>query len=110
MSIIYVISAIILATIISVTIFGLVGAVEHHKHINLKWVILMITIILSCSLIMVLIYHNQNDIPIGEVKEAYSDSYEDGYNQAIEDAVLIESDEDGYTLSFNGEYHVYTYD
>ena len=30
--------------------------------------------------------------------------------QTIEEAVLIESDEDGYTLSFNGEYHVYTYD
>lgn len=30
--------------------------------------------------------------------------------QTIEEAILIESDENGYTLSFNGEYHVYTYD
>ena len=106
MSTIYIICATIIASIITITTFVVVGAIERHKHINLNWVLLIITLVLSCSLIMVLIYHNQNDITLEEVKE----SYNDGYNQAIEDTVLVESNEDGYTLSFNGEYHVYTYD
>ena len=37
------------------------------------------------------------------------DAFENGYNQAIEDAVLVESNEIGYILSFNGELHSYTF-
>ena len=38
------------------------------------------------------------------------DAFENGYNQAIEEAVLVSSNENGYTLSFNGELHSYTFD
>lgn len=38
------------------------------------------------------------------------DAFENGYEQAIEDAVLVESNENGYILSFNGELHNYTFD
>ena len=37
------------------------------------------------------------------------DAFENGYNQAIEEAVLVFSDENGYALSFNGEEHYYTF-
>lgn len=37
-------------------------------------------------------------------------AYRNGYHAAIEDAELVESDENGYTLSFNGEENWYTFD
>lgn len=37
------------------------------------------------------------------------DAFENGYNQAIEEAVLVSSNENGYTLSFNGEEHYYSF-
>lgn len=37
-------------------------------------------------------------------------AFESGYEQAIEDAVLVESNEVGYILSFNGELHAYTFE
>lgn len=36
-------------------------------------------------------------------------AYRDGYNSAIENAVLQSVSEDGYTLSFEGELHQYSY-
>ena len=38
------------------------------------------------------------------------DAFENGYNQAIEEAVLVYSNENGYVLSFEGEEHYYTFD
>ena len=37
-------------------------------------------------------------------------AFENSYEQAIEDAVLVFSDEVGYVLSFNGEEHYYTFE
>ena len=42
----------------------------------------------------------------GKTEKAFENSYE----QAIEDAVLVSSDEVGYVLSFNGEAHYYTFE
>ena len=41
-----------------------------------------------------------------KIKEAYRN----GYQQAILDAALVESDENGYILSFNGEKNWYSFD
>ena len=38
------------------------------------------------------------------------ETFENGYEQAIEDAVLVEFNENGYILSFNGELHSYTFE
>ena len=38
------------------------------------------------------------------------EAFENGYQQAIEDAELVESNDEGYTLSFNGEVNWYTFD
>ena len=38
------------------------------------------------------------------------EAFENGYQKAIEDAVLVSSDERGYVLSFGGELHNYTFD
>lgn len=38
------------------------------------------------------------------------EAFKDGYEQAIEEAVLVYSNENGYVLSFEGEEHYYTFD
>lgn len=38
------------------------------------------------------------------------ETFKNGYEKAIEDAVLVSSNEVGYILSFNGELHNYTFD
>ena len=39
-----------------------------------------------------------------------SEAFKNGYEQAILDAELVEMDESGYTISFGGELHSYTFD
>ena len=36
------------------------------------------------------------------------EAFKNGYNQAILDAELVSIDENEYTISFNGEEHIYT--
>lgn len=79
MSTLYVILGVIVASIIATTIFVVVGAIEHRKHININWLLVMICIILSATLVMVLIYHNQND------KEIAQTSYNNGYEAGVAD-------------------------
>lgn len=38
------------------------------------------------------------------------EAFQNGYEQAILDAELVEMDESGYTISFGGELHSYTFD
>ena len=38
------------------------------------------------------------------------ETFENSYEQAIKDAVLVESNENGYILSFNGELHNYSFE
>ena len=37
------------------------------------------------------------------------EAFKNGYEQAILDAELVEMDENGYTISFGGELHSYTF-
>ena len=79
MSVSYIISAIILAIVLTSIVFVLVGKIEHKsRKLNLNWFLLMITIALSCILTMVLIYHSQNDLTLEDTKEAYDNGYEAG--------------------------------
>ncbi len=43
-------------------------------------------------------------------KSKIEKTFENGYQKAIEDAVLVSSDERGYVLSFGGELHNYTFE
>lgn len=74
----YIIAAVIIAVVITTIIFVVVGAVEHHKKVNLNWLLLMATIILACSLTMVIIYHSQNDLTQQDIQASYEHGYEDG--------------------------------
>lgn len=78
MSTLYVILGVIISTIVAFSAFVIIGAVEKHRHVNVNWVILMTTIILGCSLAMVLIYHAENDLTIADTKQAYDNGYETG--------------------------------
>lgn len=74
----YIVCAIIIASILSFVVFVVIGAIEHKKHININWFLLMATIVLSCSLVMVIIYHSQHDLTAEDVQTSYNQGYEDG--------------------------------
>lgn len=78
MSTLYIILAIVIASIIAFSIFVVIGAIERKKHININWLLLMLVIILGSSLAMVVIYHNENDLTLEDTKEAYDNGYEAG--------------------------------
>lgn len=78
MSTIYIILAVIIASIIAFSTFVVIGSIEKHKHINVNWVLLMVCIILGCSLAMVVIYHSENDLTLSDTQEAYNNGYEAG--------------------------------
>ena len=79
MSVSYIISAIVLASIVASVIFVFIGKIEHKgRKINLNWLILMIAIALGCVLTMVLIYHGQNDLTLADTQEAYDNGFEAG--------------------------------
>lgn len=79
MSVSYIISAVILASVIASVAFVLIGKIEHKsRKLNLNWFLLMITIALSCILTMVLIYHGQNDLTQQDIQQSYDKGYEDG--------------------------------
>lgn len=78
MSTLYIILAIVIASIIAFSIFVVIGAIEHKKRININWLLLMLVIILGSSLVMVVIYHNENDLTLEDTKEAYDNGYEAG--------------------------------
>ncbi len=82
MSTLYIVLAVVVASIIAFSIFVVIGAVEHKKHININWVLLMLVVILSCSLAMVLIYHSENDLTLEDTQQAYNNGYEDGKTSA----------------------------
>lgn len=78
MTTLYIILAVIIASIIAFSTFVIIGAIEKKKHINVNWVLLMVTIILGCTLAMVLIYHNENDLTLEDTQQAYNNGYEAG--------------------------------
>lgn len=78
MTTLYIILAVIIASIIAFSTFVIIGAIEKKKHINVNWVLLMVTIILGCTLAMVLIYHSENDLTLEDTQQAYNNGYEDG--------------------------------
>lgn len=78
MSTIYIILAVIIASIIAFSTFVVINAIERHKKVNVNWVLLMLVIILSCSLAMVVIYHSENDLTLADTQEAYDNGFEAG--------------------------------
>lgn len=79
MSVSYIISAVILAIVLTSIAFVLIGKIEHkNRHLNLNWFLLMVLIAISCVLTMVIIYHGQHDITSEDVQSAYNQGVEDG--------------------------------
>ena len=42
-------------------------------------------------------------------QELFPNAYAEGYKAAIKDAVLVETTDNGYVISFNGEDNIYVY-
>ena len=83
MSVSYIISAVILAIVLTSIAFVLIGKIEHkNRHLNLNWFLLMVLIAISCVLTMVIIYHGQHDLTAEDLQVAYGKGYEDGKSSA----------------------------
>ena len=83
MSVSYIISAVILAIVLTSIAFVLIGKIEHkNRHLNLNWFLLMVLIAISCVLTMVIIYHGQHDLTAEDIQVAYDKGYEDGKSSA----------------------------
>lgn len=79
MSVSYIVSAVVLAIVVTSVVFVLIGRVEHKgRKINLNWLILMLLIATISILTMVLIYHGQHDITSEAIQNAYEQGVEDG--------------------------------
>lgn len=79
MSVSYIISAIVLAIVLTSIVFVFIGKIEHkQRKINLNWLILMIAIALGCVLTMVVIYHSQHDLTASDIQASYEQGVEDG--------------------------------
>ncbi|PWL40618.1 MAG: hypothetical protein DBY43_06415 [Clostridiaceae bacterium] len=79
MSVSYIISAVVLASVLASILFVFIGKIEHKgRKINLNWLILMMLIATTSILTMVLIYHGQNDITSEAIQNAYEQGVEDG--------------------------------
>lgn len=78
----YIIAALILATVITSMVFVIIGKIEHkRRHININWVVLMISIILGCALVMVIAYHRDNDLTQQDIQQSYDEGYNQGYEK-----------------------------
>ena len=79
MSVSYIISAVILAIVLTSIAFVLIGKIEHkNRHLNLNWFLLMVLIAISCVLTMVIIYHGQHDLTAEDIQTSYNQGVEDG--------------------------------
>ena len=79
MSVSYIISAVVLAIVLTSIAFVLIGKIEHKsRKLNINWFLLMAFIAISCVLCMVVIYHSENDLTLEDTKEAYDNGYEAG--------------------------------
>ena len=79
MSVSYIISAVVLASVIASIAFVLIGKIEHReRRININWILLMLVIALGCVLTMVVIYHGQHDLTAEDIQTSYNQGYEDG--------------------------------
>lgn len=83
-TILYVILAVVAALCATCITFVIIGKIEHkHRHININWLVMMTTIILGCSLVMVVIYHNQHDLTASDIQSAYDEGHADGYEEGM---------------------------
>lgn len=79
MSVSYIISAVVLAIVLTSIAFVLIGKIEHKsRKLNLNWFLLMMLIAISCVLTMVIIYHGQHDLTASDIQTSYDNGYEDG--------------------------------
>lgn len=79
MSVSYIISAVVLAIVLTSIAFVLIGKIEHKsRKLNLNWFLLMMLIAISCVLTMVIIYHGQHDLTASDIQTSYDRGYKDG--------------------------------
>lgn len=111
----YTISLILLAIAFAIAAFKLVLMVEGKTKFDLVSVLVVIgglmLLFVTNSPRLAEYYDTESNISYEEMfPEAYEAGKKDGYNEAIFDAMLIQSDDEGYILDFNGQEYNYSFE
>lgn len=108
MTIMYTIGIILMSLAFALALYDILLMSEG----KLKIYLLPILVVVGTMLILVTTSTPRLDKYYGvdnphSYQDIFPDAFNEGYNKAIKEAVLIDITESGYILSFNGEEHFY---
>lgn len=108
MTIMYTIGIVLLSLALALSFFNILEMFEKKRKI---W-LLPILVVTGCFLLLMagskprLDRYYKIDKP-ASYQDLFPKAYKEGYQDAINEAILIEIDDYGYSISFNGEVHQY---
>lgn len=111
----YTISLILLAVAFAISSFKIILMIEGKTRFDtIPWLVViggLMLLFVTNSPRLAQYYGTKTKASYEEMfPEAYEAGKKDGYNEAIFDAMLIQSDDEGYILDFNGQEYSYTFE
>ena len=111
----YTISLILLAIAFAISSFKIILMIEGKTRFDtIPWLVViggLMLLFVTNSPRLAEYYDTEETIGYQEMfPEAYEDGFKDGYNKAIFEAMLVESNDEGYVLDFNGQEYNYTFE
>lgn len=111
----YTISLILLAIAFAIAVFKIILMIEGKTRFDIiPWLIVvggLMLLFATNAPRLAQYYGTKTKASYEEMfPEAYEAGKKDGYNEAIFDAMLIQSDDEGYILDFNGQEYNYSFE
>lgn len=111
---IYIIGWVLLALAFVISLFNIIEMLERKRKVWILPILVVVGVLLVlCAAQQPRLdkyYEIENPHSYQELfPEAYKEGFENGYKRAIEEAVLVETTDTGYIISFNGKDNVYVY-
>lgn len=108
---IYIIGWVLLALAFAISLFNIIEMTEGKSKVCI------VPILVAVSVLFLLIAQNkprfdryyQVENPMSYA-DLYPEAYKEGYTDAVLQATLVEVNDYGYIISFNGEEHFYAYE
>ena len=106
---IYIIGWVLLALAFAISLFNIIEMTEGKSKVCLVPILVVVSVlfILTAQNKPRLDRYYQVEDPMSYT-ELYPEAYKEGYQDAISEAILIEVNEYGYIISFDGEAHCYS--
>lgn len=111
----YTISLILLAVAFAISSFKIILMIEGKTRFDtIPWLVViggLMLLFATNAPRLAEYYDTESNFSYEEMfPEAYEQGFKDGHNKAVFEAMLVESDTDGYTLDFNGQEYSYTFE